>query len=305
VPPPPGRRQPALVPLAQVVATALAEDLGEGWSVDDDVTGRATVPAGTVAVAVVVPRQAGVVAGLAAIEETYRQVDAVVVVELLAVDGDPAVPGRPLARVSGPACAVMAGERTALNLLTHLSGVATTTRRFVDAVAGTGCAVRDTRKTLPGLRDLEKAAVVAGGGRNHRLSLVDGLLVKDNHVAAAGGVRRAARAALGGAGGLPVQVEVDSLEQLDAVLEEGIDSVLLDNFSLADTAEGVARCRAADRPVFVEASGGVTLDTAAAIAATGVDAIAVGGLTHSSGALDVGLDLVSLDMELRAPAGER
>jgi nicotinate-nucleotide pyrophosphorylase (carboxylating) len=190
---------------------------------------------------------------------------------------------------------VLAGERTALNLLTHLSGIATATRTLVDAVAGTGCVVRDTRKTLPGLRLVEKEAVLAGGGRNHRMSLVDELLVKDNHVAAAGGTGNAATGALAAADGLPVQIEVDSLAQLDIVLASGGTRVMLDNFSLADTEEGVRRCRAlaeeTGRPVFVEASGGITVETAPAIAATGVDAVAVGGLTHSSGALDIGLDI--------------
>jgi nicotinate-nucleotide pyrophosphorylase (carboxylating) len=295
-------RPPRLVPLAEVVAIALAEDLGSGWAVDDDVTARATVPAGAVATAEVVPRRAGVLAGLDALAETYRQVEAAaggaapVAVERLAADGDRVEAGRAVARVRGPARSVLVGERTALNLLTHLSGVATATRAFVDAVAGTGCAVRDTRKTLPGLRLLEKAAVVAGGGQNHRTALVSGLLVKDNHVAAAGGIRAAVRAALDGAGGLPVQVEVASLDELDVALAEGATAVLLDNFTVEDTAEGVRRCRAAAAggagPVFVEASGGITLATAAAVAATGVDAIAVGWLTHSAGALDLGLDVV-------------
>ena len=278
-----------------MVATALAEDLGEEWSVDDDATGRATVPRDTVATATVVPRQAGVLAGMDALVETYRQVDPDVSVDLLAADGDRAVPGQPVARLVGPARSVMAGERTALNLLTHLSGVATATRRYVDAVAGTGCAVRDTRKTLPGLRLLQKQAVAAGGGANHRMSLVDGVLVKDNHVAAAGGIRQAVRAALEGSGDLEVQVEVDTLEELDVVLAEGVVNVLLDNFSPAGAGEGVARCRAAGERtgtvVFVEASGRITLDSAREMAETGVDAIAVGGLTHSAVALDLGLDI--------------
>ena len=286
------RRTPALVAMAQVIAVALAEDLGEGWSADDDVTARATVPADTTATAAFVPRAQGVVAGLDAVVETYAQVDPALHVELLAVDGDAAVPGRAIARVSGRARSVLAGERTALNLLTHLSGVATATRRLVDAVEGTGCAIRDTRKTLPGLRAVEKAAVIAGGGLNHRMSLVDELLVKDNHVAAAGSMRAAAEAALAAADGLAVQIEVDSLDQLDVVLAAGADRVLLDNFSLTETTEGVRRCRAVGRDVFVEASGGITIQTAAAVASTGVDSIAVGALTHSSGALDVGLDIV-------------
>ncbi len=293
---PADRPAPVLISLAQVIATALAEDLGagadgQGWSVDDDVTAAATIPSSTMARASVVPRQVGVIAGLAAITETYRQVDDDILVRLHAEDGDTTTPGIAVAEVYGPARAVLVGERTALNLLTHLSGIASTTRRLVDAIAGTSCVVRDTRKTLPGLRLVEKQAVLAGGGQNHRMSLVDELLVKDNHVAAAGGMREAVAAALAGARGLPVQVEVDSLAQLDVVLAAGADRVLLDNFSLADTREGVARCRAIGRDVFVEASGGITLETAAAVAACGVDSIAVGALTHSSGALDLGLDI--------------
>lgn len=286
---------PRLLSLAEVVGMALAEDLGEDPTVVRDVTAAATVPASTTATARFVPRQAGVVAGLAAITETYRQLDAAVRVELACADGDPAVPGRPIATVSGPARSVLAGERTALNLLTHLAGVATTTRALVDAAGGHRCLVRDTRKTLPGLRRLEKQAVLAGGGANHRMSLLDELLVKDNHVAAAGSMVEAATAALAAAGDLPVQVEVDSLAQLDVVLEAGGRRVMLDNFSLDDTVEGVRRCRQVTaetgEAVFVEASGGITLDTVAAVAATGVDSVAVGALTHSSGALDIGLDI--------------
>ncbi|HUG85755.1 MAG TPA: carboxylating nicotinate-nucleotide diphosphorylase [Euzebya sp.] len=282
---------PAPPQLAQVIAMGLAEDLGADRDVAADVTAVATVPADTVATAAFVPRDAGVIAGLDVIAETYGQLDPAVTVRLLASDGDQAVPGVAVAEVSGPARAVLAGERTALNLLTHLSGIATTTRGYVDAVSPHPCAVRDTRKTLPGLRTLQKAAVTAGGGVNHRMSLVDGMLVKDNHVAAAGGMAAAAAAALAGADGLPVQIEVDSLDQLDVALQAGAASVLLDNFSLADTREGVARCRAAGRAVFVESSGGITLQTVRDLAAAGVDAVAVGALTHSAGALDIGLDI--------------
>lgn len=283
--------QPVLIELAQVIAVALAEDLGADRDVAADLTAASTVPADTTATAVFVPRQAGVLAGLDAIAETYRQLDPAITVRLMAADGDRATPGVVVAEVSGPARAVLAGERTALNLLTHLSGIATTTRGYVDAVGDRPCVVRDTRKTLPGLRALQKAAVTAGGGVNHRMSLVDGLLVKDNHVAAAGGMAAAASAALAGAGGAAVQIEVDSLDQLDVALQAGAVSVLLDNFSLDDTREGVARCRAVEREVFVESSGGITLQTIADHAATGVDAVAVGALTHSAGALDIGLDI--------------
>jgi nicotinate-nucleotide pyrophosphorylase (carboxylating) len=291
--------EPALVPLARVVATALGEDLGDPPTVGADVTASATVAEHIWARGAFVPRQDGVVAGLAAIAETYAQLDDRVSVRLAVADGDRVRPGEPVAAVEGPAPAVLAGERTALNLLTHLSGVATATRQVVDAIGDHRCVVRDTRKTLPGLRALQKAAVVAGGGVNHRLALVDGLLVKDNHVAAAGGFAQAVRAALAAAAGLAVQIEVDSLAQLDVALAEGVDAVLLDNFTVDDTAEAVRRCRAVRRAVFVESSGALTLDTVEAYAAAGVDAVSLGGLTHSAPALDIGLD-VDLD-----PAGER
>lgn len=273
--------------LAAVVASALAEDLGEAG----DVTSRATVPADRHGRGAFVARAPGVVAGTGAVAATYAAIDAGVACRVLRADGERVEPGAVVAEAAGPARALLAGERTALNLLGHLSGVATLTARYVDALAVAGCtaAVRDTRKTLPGLRALQKAAVRAGGGRNHRAGLSGGLLVKDNHVAVGGGVAEATRRALAGAGGLPVQVEVDSLDELEQALDAGARAVLLDNFSLDDLRSAVARCRAGE-PVFVEASGGVTLETAAAIAATGVDAIAVGALTHSAPALDIGLD---------------
>jgi nicotinate-nucleotide pyrophosphorylase (carboxylating) len=186
--------------------------------------------------------------------------------------------------------ALLAAERTALNFLCHLSGVATLAARYAAEVGGTGCVVRDTRKTLPGMRMLQKAAVAAGGGTNHRMGLYDGLLVKDNHVAAAGGVAAATRAALDHAGGLTVQVEVDDLAQLDEALGAGVRTILLDNFDVESLRTAVARCRNLDEPVFLEASGGITLDSVRDIAATGVDAIAVGALTHSAPGLDIGLD---------------
>lgn len=271
--------------LAQVVATALHEDLGPGR----DRTTLATVPGSATAEAMVRTRRAGVVAGLAALRGVWTLVDQRVTVELLAVDGDVVVADQVLARVVGPARSVFTGERTALNLVGHLSGVASLTATYVAAVGGR-CQIRDTRKTTPGLRALEKAAVVAGGGHNHRFGLADALLVKDNHVAAAGGIAAATRAALAAADGREVQIEVDTLDQLDTVLTLGAPSVLLDNFDPDGLAEGVRRCRRAPHHVFVEASGGVTLDSVGAIAATGVDAVAVGALTHSAPGLDVGLD---------------
>jgi nicotinate-nucleotide pyrophosphorylase (carboxylating) len=272
--------------LPAVVAAALAEDLGEAG----DVTSLATVSADAAALAELVPRERGVVAGLHAARAVFAAVDGTVEFTALVEDGDHVEPGSVLARVQGPARALLAAERTALNLLCHLSGVATATAAYVVELDGTGCVVRDTRKTLPGLRALQKAAVVAGGGVNHRAGLSDALLVKDNHVHAAGGIAEATRRALAAARGNPVQVEVDSLEQLEEALAAGARSVLLDNFSLNDLHAAVASCRRQDAPVFVEASGGITLTSAWAIASTGVDAIAIGALTHSARALDIGLD---------------
>jgi nicotinate-nucleotide pyrophosphorylase (carboxylating) len=279
--------------IERLVATALAEDLDERG----DVTTAATVPESTVARAAMVARADGVIAGLAAVCATFEAVDPRLAVELCAADGDRVRAGQVVLSVRGCARSVLTAERTALNLVTHASGIATLTARYVAQVAGTGVVIRDTRKTLPGLRALAKAAVAAGGGENHRLSLSDGLLVKDNHVAAAGGVTRATRAALAAAAGAEVQVEVDALDELEEALAAGARSVLLDNFSLDATREAVLRCRACPEPVFVEASGGVRSEVIAAIAATGVDAIAVGALTHSAPALDLGLDVTLVESQ--------
>ncbi|MBA2575758.1 MAG: carboxylating nicotinate-nucleotide diphosphorylase [Euzebyaceae bacterium] len=272
--------------LEQIVAAALAEDLADAG----DVTAAATVPADATAGAAFVAREAGVVAGLAAVHAVFAAVDPEVVVEPRVADGDHVEPLTVIASARGRTRSLLAGERTALNLLSQLSGVATATSRYVAELDGTACAVRDTRKTIPGMRDLQKAAVVAGGGVNHRRGLYDGLLVKDNHAVAAGGVAEATRRALAAADGLPVQVEVDSLEELEEALAGGARSVLLDNFDHNDLPAAVARCRRQDAPVFVEASGGIALGSAWAVASTGVDAIAVGALTHSATALDIGLD---------------
>lgn len=268
----------------QLIGLALQEDLAGG-----DATAAATVPAEARAAARFVVRTGGVVAGLDAVAEVVRLVDEDLTFTAVAADGDRVAPGDAVAEVSGLARSILAAERTALNLLTHLSGVATATAAYVTAVAGTRCVVRDTRKTLPGLRALQKAAVAAGGGTNHRFNLGDGLLVKDNHVAAAGGTRAATMAALEAAGDLPVQIEVDNLDQLREALDAGARSVLLDNFSVPAMVEAVDLCRTGSA-VFVEVSGNVTLDTVAEIAATGVDAVAVGALTHSVRTLDIGLD---------------
>lgn len=277
--------------LDDIVALAIAEDLAGGT----DVTAAATVPVDLDATAAVVARSRGVAAGLGAAAAVFTAVDSSVIVTPLVSDGDRVDSGAAVLRVEGPARGILAAERTALNLLCHLCGVATLASRYVAEVEGTGAMIRDTRKTLPGLRALEKAAVVAGGGHNHRMSLSDGLLVKDNHIAAAGGVGVATRNALAHANGLPVQIEVDSLDQLDEALNHGARAVLLDNFGLNDLPAAVARCRrqpADPDPVFAEASGGVSLDTVWAIANTGVDAIAVGAITHSAPALDLGLDFL-------------
>ncbi|GAA2661634.1 MULTISPECIES: carboxylating nicotinate-nucleotide diphosphorylase [Actinosynnema] len=269
-----------------VITTALAEDLRYG----PDATTEATVPADAVAVAELTPRKAGVLAGVPVALEVFRAVlgDGVEVLAR-AEDGAKAVPGEPALVLRGPVRGLLTAERTALNLLCHLSGVATATAAWVDEVAGTKAAVRDSRKTLPGLRLLEKYAVRCGGGVNHRLGLGDAVLVKDNHVQAAGSVRAAIAAVRAHAPDLPCEVEVDSLEQFDEALDEGVGLVLLDNFTVADCAEAVRR--AAGRGVLLEASGGLTLDVARAYAETGVDYLAVGGLTHSSPALDLGMDL--------------
>lgn len=273
--------------LDELVAVALAEDLGQ----DGDLTAAATVPVDATATAALVTREAGAIAGIQAARAVFSAVDARIVFRPRIDDGDRVGADAVLATVSGPTRPILAAERTALNLLSHLSGVATATARYVAALAGSRCVVRDTRKTLPGLRALQKAAVAAGGGVNHRRGLDDGLLVKDNHAAAAGGVGLATKAALAGARGRPVQVEVDDLGELEEALGAGARAVLLDNFPLDELRAGVARCRREPEPVFVEASGGLDLDTARAAAEAGVDAVAVGALTHSARALDIGLDL--------------
>jgi nicotinate-nucleotide pyrophosphorylase (carboxylating) len=264
----------------RAIATALAEDLRYG----PDATTEATVPADAVAVAELTPRASGVLAGIPVALEVFG--DQVEVISQRA-DGDKAVPGEPALVVRGRVRDLLTAERTALNFLTHLSGIATATAAWVDAVAGTGAQVRDSRKTLPGLRLLEKYAVRCGGGVNHRMGLGDAVLIKDNHVLAAGSVKAAMAAVRAHAPHLPCEVEVDSLDQLDEAVAEGAELVLLDNFTPEQCAEAVRRANG----VKLEASGGLTLKAARAYAETGVDYLAVGGLTHSSPALDLGMDL--------------
>jgi len=278
--------------VAAVIDTALAEDLRDG----PDVTTTATVPAEQSSVAAITPRQPGVLAGgpvALAVFETVGAGFGGVSGEILVPDGGTLVPGEAALLVRGRTAALLTAERTALNLLTHLSGIATATRAWVDAVAGTGARIRDTRKTLPGLRALEKYAVRCGGGVNHRMSLGDAALIKDNHVEAAGSVRAAIAAVRSRNPLVALEVEVDTLDQFEEALAAGADLVLLDNFSTADTLAAVVRARREPRPVRLESSGGLTLARASEVAATGVDYLAVGALTHSAPALDLGLDLTA------------
>jgi nicotinate-nucleotide pyrophosphorylase (carboxylating) len=276
---------PDLADLRRVVATALEEDLRYG----PDATTTATVPAAAVAMAAFVAREPGVLAGLPAARAVLDEVVGTYDVLDTRADGDRLAAGDAALTVRAPVRGLLTAERTALNLLCHLSGVATATAAWVEAVAGTGARIRDTRKTLPGLRLLEKYAVRCGGGVNHRLGLGDAVLIKDNHVAAAGSVGAALAAARAAAPDLPCEVEVDTLEQLGEVLALGAELVLLDNFDVERTREAVRR--RGDRPTRLESSGGLVLANARAYAETGVDYLAIGALTHSVRALDLGLDL--------------
>lgn len=271
--------------IAAVVRRALEEDLGP----EGDVTTLSTIPATLIGSADVVARQPGVVAGLEVAAYVFATVSqGRLRVEYGSADGAPIEPGEVLATVHGPVRDVLTAERTALNLLGHLSGVATITRRWVDAVEGTGVRIRDTRKTMPGLRVLEKYAVRCGGGVNHRMSLSDAALVKDNHVAAAGGVVAAFEAVRARYPHLDLEVEVDTVPQAREVIEAGADLVLLDNMAPEQLREVVAYARGRAR---LEASGGLRLDNAREVAETGVDYLAVGALTHSAPVLDIGLDI--------------
>ena len=271
------------------IRRGLQEDLRYG----PDVTTSATVPAGAVATASMVPREPGVIAGL---DVALLVLDEVVGADAYRVldrveDGARVQPGESLLTVQAETRGLLTAERMMLNLICHLSGVATTTAAWVEAVRETKARVRDTRKTLPGLRALQKYAVRVGGGVNHRLGLGDAALIKDNHVAAAGSVVEALRAVREAAPDLPCEVEVDSLEQLDSVLPEKPELILLDNFPVWQTQMAVQRRDARAPAVLLESSGGLSLENAATYAATGVDYLAVGALTHSVRALDIGLDM--------------
>jgi nicotinate-nucleotide pyrophosphorylase (carboxylating) len=272
-----------------IIALALDEDLRYG----PDVTTTATVPADAVTEAALVPRGAGVIAGV--------DIALLVLDEVLGADGYRVLgrvaegarleAGAPVLRLQADTRGLLTAERTMLNLICHLSGIATATAAWVDAVDGTTAQIRDTRKTLPGLRMLQKYAVRVGGGVNHRMGLGDAALIKDNHVAAAGSVAAALRAVRAAAPEVSCEVEVDSLEQFDEVLAEGPELVLLDNFPVWQTQIAVQRRDTRAPGVLLESSGGLTLDSAAAYAATGVDYLAVGALTHSVRVLDIGLDM--------------
>jgi nicotinate-nucleotide pyrophosphorylase (carboxylating) len=274
----------------ETVRRALAEDLGDG-----DVTSEAFIPSGCRATARIVARQRAVVAGTGAAAAVFNLVDADCEVSPLLADGAGVDPGGVVMEIRGPVRALLAGERTALNFLQRLSGVATLTRRFVDAVAGTGAAILDTRKTTPGLREFERAAVRAGGGTNHRSGLFDMVLAKDNHLAVTGdaaGLQRAVRNARGRHPGIRVEIEADTLDQVRLLCGlEGVDIILLDNMSTEQMREAVAIRGSA--PVLLEASGGVNLATVHAIAETGVERISVGALTHSAPAVDFSLELAT------------
>ena len=279
--------------VAAVARMAIAEDLAGGI----DVTSTATVPADQRSIATFGARGAGTLAGLAvaaAVIETVCGAEASDF-DYLVADGDRVESGTDVARVVAPTRLLLTAERSALNLLCHLSGVATLTRRWADALAGTNAKVRDTRKTTPGLRFLEKYAVRCGGGINHRMALSDAALVKDNHVIAIGGVAEAFAAVRALVATIPVEIEVDSLTGLNEAMDAGADVVLLDNFSVEQMRAGVEAkneyLQLSGRKVILEASGGLTIELARSVAETGVDYIAVGGLTHSAPVLDLGLDL--------------
>ena len=278
-----------LVPLRRIlieplVRGALLEDLGRAG----DLTTDSIVPVEVLARAALVARESGVVAGLDLAKLAFALIDPEIAVEIAANDGSVVEPGAVIARISGPARGILTAERTALNFLGHLSGIASVTASIVAAVRGTKAKIVCTRKTTPGLRAVEKYAVRAGGGANHRFGLDDALLIKDNHVAIAGGVVPALRRARAGVGHLvKIEVEVDTLDQLREALGECADAVLLDNMSLEMLAKAVA---IVDGRAITEASGRVTPKSAPSIAATGVDLISIGWLTHSAPVLDIGLD---------------
>ncbi len=265
------------------MARALAEDIGSG-----DVTAK-LIEGGALASASVLTREALVLCGTDWVDATFRQVDPKVTVRWRAAEGDAVAANTVLCEIDGPARALLTGERCALNFLQTLSGTATLTRRYVDAIAGTGCQILDTRKTIPGLRLAQKYAVRCGGGRNHRMGLHDMVLIKENHIIAAGSVAAALERARAAAPGIPVEIEVETLAEFRAALAAKPDIVLLDEFTAEDMRQAVALNRAAGGAVRIEASGGVDLQTVRDIAATGVDYISVGALTKHLQAVDLSM----------------
>lgn len=280
---------------AKLIELALAEDLNDVG----DLTCQALIPDASTAEILVVARQSGVLAGGPVAEQVFAKLDANVVWKAESNDGEPLTKGTVIAKVSGPLASLLSGERTALNFLTHLSGIASMTRRYVEAAGNPNVQFLDTRKTHPGWRVLEKYAVRAGGGTNHRMGLYDGCLIKDNHLAAWKALDRSASGSIAGAvrqarsrlkPGVPVEVEVDTLEQLRDALTGGPDIVLLDNMPTDTLREAVSIRDAVTREVLLEASGGITLETIADIAQTGVERISIGALTHSAPACDIAFD---------------
>ena len=275
----------------QLVALALAEDIGRG-----DVTTQACVPAMAQARGQIVARQGGIIAGLPLVAAVFRQVDDIVAVEVLVQDGTHVSAGTVLAALHGPARSLLTGERVALNFLGRLAGIATLTAQCVAAIAGTNAAIVDTRKTTPGLRAVEKYAVRMGGGQNHRFGLDDGILIKDNHIAASGGITAAVANARAHAHHLlRIEVECDTSAQVREALAVGVEAILLDNMPVPQLVEAVGMIRASRPATVVEASGGMGTDPAKlrAVAMTGVDLISIGALTHSVSNLDVALDFLS------------
>jgi len=272
--------------IEDMVRAALKEDLGHGH----DITSQSVIPGDANARAVFNAREEGVLAGLIPALSTFSHIDPDFTFEVFAQDGDILEAGQEIASVEGPAAALLMAERVALNFMIHMSGIATLTRRYVLAVQGTKAKITDTRKTLPHLRTIQKYAVRAGGGYNHRFGLDDMILIKDNHITIAGGIDQVLNRAQDNIGhAVKIEIEVDTLEQLEQVLNHGgADIVMLDNFELSDLEKAVKRVNGA---LVTEASGGVNLHTVSDIAQTGVDYISVGGLTHSAPALDIGLDI--------------
>lgn len=278
-------RKELLAAARPLIELALAEDVGSG-----DVTTEATIPEGEVGEAVILAKAYGVLAGLPVAAEAFRRVDGRIACEELARDGEPVAPGDVVAHIAGPLRGILTAERVALNFLARLSGIATLTARYVDAVAPYRAVILDTRKTTPGWRRLEKYAVRYGGGRNHRMGLYDMVLIKDNHITASGSLAEAVRRVRAVGVKVPIEVEVKNLDELAEALSLGVDRILLDNMAPPTIREAV---RLAGGKVPLEASGGVSLDSVAEIAACGVDFISIGAITHSAPALDLSLELIS------------